>query len=220
MSEYSQRKKKTERSFEVTGFGWCVYIIGLVLLFIEFGVYNGAATFYTKFLYKRHCYEKEYETRIDRDCQILEVTKDFSDINNYKDPVYFVTFKEIETGKEFKEVFLQSPGKKGEIQKLGVKKGIFFGENVKKPELNTDKKGMYTGLLIGTPIISLVLVFLGCGITLEIYKDEHYNKEPVLIRRGINKEPDLNLGHRIWDILYFTPVIAMACTSLIIWILV
>ena len=100
MSEYSQRKKKTERSFEVTGFGWCVYIIGLVLLFIEFGVYNGAATFYTKFLYKRHCYEKEYETRIDRDCQILEVTKDFSDINNYKDPVYFVTFKEIETGKE------------------------------------------------------------------------------------------------------------------------
>lgn len=216
-------KKWKFTQYRITGMGWFLYTIGIFLMLIEFKVYNGAANYYAEFLYKRHCYEKEYESGVERECQVIKVTKDFSDINYYKAPVYFVTLKDVETGKEFKETVIEDPGKEGETRRLTVRKGTFFGENAKKPELEENHSGKF-GWLIGTPIVSLLAVFLLAFGIVGYQEVNNKGEDPILLRHSTGdsdkKQQACRIGIFLWVILHTVPIIAMVITSLTIWILI
>lgn len=212
------KKKREFHWYRVTGLGWIVYTLGIVILLVEFKLYNEPAKYYVNYLNKRHCYNKEYNAKVKRDCQVLNITKDFSDVNDFKEPVYYVSYKDLETGKEFKEIQTEDPGKKGDTKEVYAKKGIFFGENVKKPKIDKNNNNSNMGWLVGIPVGSLfavlfifVFIVLGPG-------DERLSQVPAFIKRDTREEDTKELGWLVWSILYCLPVASMILTTLIIWI--
>lgn len=210
------KKKREFHWYKVTGLGWIVYTLGIVILLLEFKSYNEPAKYYINYLNKRYCYDKEYNAGVKRNCQILDITKDFSDINDFKEPVYYVSYKDLETGKEFRKVQTEDPGKKGDTKEVYAKKGMFFGENVKKPEIDVRDNSMEW--LVGTSVISLFVVLFAFMIIVMGPGDERLSQVPAFIKHDIKEEAARRLGWLIWSVLYCLPVASIILTTLIIWL--
>lgn len=140
--------------YKITGKGWIVIGIALLLAFIEYSMYVGPFLNTIETINKRKAYDKECETLIERNTKVVNVANKYSSINDFKKPAYVYTYRDVETGIEFTFTKEKSLGiKKGDSAKIKVKKGEFIKKDVEKPKHN----GLYVIALVVIPIIGFII---------------------------------------------------------------
>lgn len=147
-------KSRFKPKYKITGKGWIVIGIALLLAFIEYSMYIGPFLNTIETINKRKAYDKECETLIERNTKVVNVANKYSSINDFKKPAYVYTYRDVETGKEFTFTKEKSLGiKKGDSAKIKVKKGEFIKKDVKKPKHN----GLYVVSLVLVPLIGFII---------------------------------------------------------------
>ena len=147
-------KSKFKPKYKITGKGWVVIGIALLLAFIEYSMYIGPFLNTIETINKRKAYDKECETLIERNTKVVGIANKYSSINDFKKPAYVYTYRDVETGKEFTFTKEKSLGiKKGDSAKIQVKKGEFIKKDVEKPKHN----GLYVVSLVLIPLIGFII---------------------------------------------------------------